>query len=509
MGVWDAIEAANFPVKIGATYRWGSSSDLWDFNFLGSESYRDTPRPARFDGERTLTAFQVDRGPFDLILLNHAMSMGAEVRQGTKVADVSHSGHKITGLVLENGDKITARYYIDGSGSSGLFRRTLGIEVFEPNSLRNIAIWRYWQNAKWAVTLGESGTRIQVISLKWGWVWIIPISPTRTSIGLVVPVEYFKKTGMKPEEIYEEALQSEPNIRRVLENAEAEPGLNTTRDWSFISSQLAGENWFLVGESGGFADPILSAGVSLAVAGAEKAALTILELERGTHDPKWLLSEFEKDQVRGLKTHIAFANYWYAANAHFTDLIEYTGTIANEAGLPLRGDDAWFWLGTAGFVQLGPPGLGGFSLSATSWVVNEFGENVPDWQITQNNLFDLDLEGAEKVEMAAYMENHIRRLPCYRRDSKVMPDLGPYRHLIETLKRSNRLDSVMAAVARVRNSPADFAGLTGKDVLEALEAMIHDGWVRASRDPAVPLLQLKGLADLKFAKRNTDNEIKF
>src|SRR5580704_11419041 len=31
IGVWDKVEAANFPVKIGATYRLGNSDDLWDF----------------------------------------------------------------------------------------------------------------------------------------------------------------------------------------------------------------------------------------------------------------------------------------------------------------------------------------------------------------------------------------------------------------------------------------------------------------------------------------------
>ena len=34
MGVWDDVESCGFPIKIGGTYRWGNTSDLWDFNFL-------------------------------------------------------------------------------------------------------------------------------------------------------------------------------------------------------------------------------------------------------------------------------------------------------------------------------------------------------------------------------------------------------------------------------------------------------------------------------------------
>src|ERR1700733_9422051 len=65
MGVWDKVEAANFPVKIGATYRWGNDSTLWDFHFLPRGEFEDEPRPANYEGQRRLTAFQVDRAIYD------------------------------------------------------------------------------------------------------------------------------------------------------------------------------------------------------------------------------------------------------------------------------------------------------------------------------------------------------------------------------------------------------------------------------------------------------------
>ena len=34
LGVWEKVEAANFPIKIGATYKWGKTDDLWDFHFV-------------------------------------------------------------------------------------------------------------------------------------------------------------------------------------------------------------------------------------------------------------------------------------------------------------------------------------------------------------------------------------------------------------------------------------------------------------------------------------------
>src|SRR5688500_5113275 len=50
MGCWDKVEAANFPIKIGGTFLWGKSSQLWDIEFIPPSEYKDTPRPGKFEG---------------------------------------------------------------------------------------------------------------------------------------------------------------------------------------------------------------------------------------------------------------------------------------------------------------------------------------------------------------------------------------------------------------------------------------------------------------------------
>ena len=45
-----------------------------------------------------------------------------------------------------------------------------------------------------------------------------------------------------------------------------------------MADKTVGENWFLVGEAAGFADPILAAGMTLAHTGARELAYTILAL---------------------------------------------------------------------------------------------------------------------------------------------------------------------------------------------------------------------------------------
>src|SRR5262245_61094267 len=162
MGCWDKVEAANFPIKIGATFRWGKSPELWDFEFLPLSDFKDEPRPGKFQGQRHRTAFQVDRSIYDQILLDHAREFGCEVREETQVTSIDRQGDRVTGFQLDKGVPVTARHYVDASGHIGILRRAMGVEMDVPTSLMNIAIWDYWDNAEWAVKIGVGGTRIQV-----------------------------------------------------------------------------------------------------------------------------------------------------------------------------------------------------------------------------------------------------------------------------------------------------------------------------------------------------------
>ena len=78
MGVWDKVEAANFPIKIGATYRWGSSPDLWDFEFIPAKYFVSQERPSKLTAQRRMLAFQVERAIYDKILLDHARECGVD-----------------------------------------------------------------------------------------------------------------------------------------------------------------------------------------------------------------------------------------------------------------------------------------------------------------------------------------------------------------------------------------------------------------------------------------------
>jgi flavin-dependent dehydrogenase len=494
MGCWGKIEAANFPIKVGATYRWGRTVDLWDFHFLENGVLKPEPRPAKFQGQRQRTAFQVDRAIYDKILLDHAAVMGCEVRQETAVTKVCTSEERVTGLVLDDGSNVRARWYVDASGHAGIVRRGLDIGIDCPTSLKNIAIWDYWQNAEWAESVGVGGTRIVIMSLDYGWLWFIPLGPTRTSIGLVTSAEFYKKSGRRPDELYSRAIADEPTIRLLVANAKPEGKLSTTKDWSFVAQRMAGANWFLAGESAGFADPILSAGLSLAHTGAREVAYAIMSADRGEYDVAWLTDWYDATHRKAISQHIRFADFWYGANGCFTDLIDYTAEIARDAGLDLEPEQAWQWLGTGGFVDPNTVGVGygGYSLRLAKQISGTFLGTGPRYLAGGMNFFRLNLEGAEK-DWGAWLENgRLSRHRAYRRGNRLLPNVRLFSLLIAVTGEgatSSQIREALLGKAREANMPPELIPKFVNEAFDAIEAMVGDGWLIASRVESLPELE--------------------
>jgi len=494
MGVWDKVEQAGFPIKIGGTYRWGQDDELWDFEFLPLAMVEDQPRPAPYAGWRTRCALQVERSIYDKILLDHAAELGCDVREGAKVQRIDREGDRIDALELADGRTVTARYYVDASGGAGIIRRAMEVDCETPPDLKNIAIWDYWENAEWAVEIGVGGTRIQVMTLDYGWIWFIPLGPTRTSVGLVVPGDHLKRTRLRPAEIYEKALAEEPRIARLLANATPSGSLRTTKDWSFVAKRCAGENWFLVGESAGFADPILSAGMTLAQVGARELAYTINELSQPNADIPWLKANYEEMQRARVWQHIRFATFWYTGNGRFTALFDLTQEIARDAGYEFDPNAAFRWLASGSFTNDSATAtVAHHSLATAKYIAQLMTRKRVDWEVARANVFRPNLSGAERGFAPEYAGGRVHKIECYRRDGR-------------TLRLSN-LNAILINAMRQQSDAVEMINLLGQHfakfsrspqevqermvrAIEALEALLLEGWVMGEVKPGRPFLPM-------------------
>jgi len=491
VGVWDKVEAAGFPVKLGGLYRWGITDEIYSLAFLRGDPYENSPRPATYEGQRTLTAFQVDRSAFDEILLDHSASLGCKVYEGSPVTNVEVDADRVLGLRVKLADgqelRVEAEHYVDASGSRSILRKALGIGIEAPSSLRNIAIYDYWQNADWGVREGVDGTNIHVMSIDWGWLWFIAMGKARTSVGLVTSAAYYKKSGLSTEALYLKAIQEQDLISRLLQPATRENILKADSDWSYIADRLVGENWFLAGDSSGFADPILSAGLTLAMTGARKVAYTLSELKIGEMDGAWIKSEYERIQKGNIRDHIRFADYWYSVNAKFTDLKDYCSEIARDAGLELGADEAFRWLGNGGFAGdaggYESPSAATFRLSTVKSMVETFGGEAPEWRIHKFKRIRLVLDGATRETAATYYKGRIVPQESFRRGYNRLFLHGFYKKAYVALLQEQSTARVIENMFRYfrSRSTADDR-LLRKLILEVLEAMLLSGWIEGVVD---------------------------
>jgi len=317
LGARERMEKFGHQVKHGAFLEWGRES--WPLNF------------GELGGNRTY-AFQVTRSEFDQMLLDHAASVGARVFQGIEVRSLTFDtqGRPICAQWQQKmkadeqpgaEGEISFDFLIDASGRSGIMathylRNRRYHKVFQ-----NIAIWGYWENADRLAT-GREGD-IAVSSIPHGWLWAIPLSDGKMSVGVVMhrdAVNAKKSLGM--EEIYHQAIADSKMVKKIVQNATMVSGILNEADYSYTSEQFSGPGYFMCGDAACLLDPLLSSGVHLATFSAMLSAACITSLESGEITESEAISFFEKSYRQAYLRFLVFLSAFYDVN---------------------RGRDAYFW----------------------------------------------------------------------------------------------------------------------------------------------------------------------
>ena len=110
-----------------------------------------------------------------------------------------------------------------------------------------------------------------------GWFWYIPLHDDVVSVGIVAPFDYlFMNRNGSREQTYQDEVQRCHAVKQRVEGARRVTGYFVTRDYSYRSTQVAGDGWVLVGDAFGFLDPLYSSGVLLALKSGELAADAIV-----------------------------------------------------------------------------------------------------------------------------------------------------------------------------------------------------------------------------------------
>lgn len=268
LGVWPKIERGGFVEKFGARF----------LNADGTAEKKVVFAQGLVPGLEK--CYQVDRARFDALLLDHARETGAEVRTATTVRDIANtsSGYRVE---LESDGKsvsVNSRWIIDASGRDRFFPSELKAVLDPATAPKRLAIYNHFTGVP--RESGPAGGDTVVVRLQDGWFWLIPIDAQRTSVGLVTTAATFKASGLSPSDHFNRVVAATPRLRGLMAGSTPLLEFHVTADYSYYRKRLASERLLLVGDAGGFIDPIFSSGVYLATYSAKRAVDLLVAADR-------------------------------------------------------------------------------------------------------------------------------------------------------------------------------------------------------------------------------------
>ncbi len=306
LGMLEKLRASHFPQKYSVQFYSGTGKASTPFYFFQTNPHESA------------VTWQVLRSEFDQMLLDNAKEKGVEIRRGIGVREVLFEGDTATGVVAQDKDStreaLHATVIVDSTGQRSLIGRQLNLNTTEPN-LKMASLFTHYEAAHRDEGIDEGATLILHTEEKDSWFWSIPLPYNRTSIGVVGELDYLLQNRrnadgtLNTQKIFTEELAKCTPLQQRLEGATQLFPIQTTKDFSYRASRIAGNNWVLVGDAFGFLDPVYSTGLFLALKSGEMAADVIIEAFDKNDFSESQLGSFGAEFVKGME---AFRKLVYA-----------------------------------------------------------------------------------------------------------------------------------------------------------------------------------------------------
>ena len=306
LGMLEKLRTSHFPQKYSVQFYSRTGKGSTPFYFFQTNPHESA------------VTWQVLRSEFDQMLLDNAKEKGVEVRRGIGVREVLFEGDTATGVVTqsENGTRETlhATVIVDSTGQRSLIGKQLHLNTIEPN-LKMASLFTHYEGGHRDEGIDEGATLILHTEEKDSWFWSIPLPYNRTSIGVVGELDYLLQNRrgadgkLDTQKIFTEELAKCVPLKQRLEGAKQLFPIQTTKDFSYRASRIAGNNWVLVGDAFGFLDPVYSTGLFLALKSGEMAADAIIEAFQQNDFSEAQLGSFGPAFVNGME---AFRKLVYA-----------------------------------------------------------------------------------------------------------------------------------------------------------------------------------------------------
>ena len=307
-GLLEAVYNYGFQYKNGAAFSWGDKYTYIDFcdkSSCGSG-----------------TTYQVPRADFDKLLIDEVEKKGVEVSYKCEVKAIDFQSDKVVVTVDNQGntEELAAKFVLDASGYGRVLPRLLDLEApshLPPRSAYfthiedNISEVLYDRN-KILITTHPKFRDV--------WIWLIPFSNGRCSIGVVGEKHIINPDDKENAEVLKGLVYDCPMLKRLLDKAVWDTPVRTLNGYSKNVKKLYGERFALLGNATEFLDPVFSSGVTIALYSAKIAAECVIEeLKNGKAD--WE-NNYAKELMSGVDVFRVYVDGWY--DGKFQDVIYYT-----------------------------------------------------------------------------------------------------------------------------------------------------------------------------------------
>ena len=326
LGISEADLDARFIRKYGGIFQ-SPCGQEFEFN---QNVHPDDPTCRPF-------VYNLERASYDLMLLDHARAKGAEVAEEALVEDLlQDEAGRVVGVRYEHEGsthEIRCKLVVDASGRANVVARKLGLRL-ELTEMKSFAVFAHYEGAL-RVTGREEGN-LRVMFAEDMWMWWAPLRSPKHTVGLVVNKDvYWDEYAADPEAFFDKYVQQFPYCAQRLRGAEritgfrpvAQGGNTSAVGYHYEAKELVGEGWALVGDAGGFVDPIFAAGLFAAQSSATWLADELHAASSEGDLSKARLLRYEhrfRDEFAPLLTHVRkFATDYF--NPRFVDFFVATG----------------------------------------------------------------------------------------------------------------------------------------------------------------------------------------
>jgi len=297
-GMVDAVTDARFQIKNGATFDRGGARAIFDFSDKFSPGWS--------------TTYEVQRDRFDKLLADQAAEMGVAIHYCCEITEFDlASGEPVLSYREADGNsgELSAKFCLDASGFGQTLANLLGM-VRPTDWPSRESVFTHVVDHIDPETFDRDKILITVHPERHDiWYWLIPFTGGISSLGVVGAEGALRNPGEDDEAVLWRFVSETGLLASLLTKAEAHRPCNGIAAYASNVEKLHGEKFALLGNAGGFLDPVFSSGVTIALRSASLAADCLDRQFRG-RSVDWE-SEFGQPLARGVDTFRQFGAAWY------------------------------------------------------------------------------------------------------------------------------------------------------------------------------------------------------